>query len=515
MTMPWLAFGLLWWLRPAFDRVILHVLAGASFGAAPSLRDTWRALPRLWWGNGLLRALTIGRLDLARSFNLSVTQLERQFGKPAHQRREVLAREGRSAGVWLTIISINFEFLMVLSIYFLVLMFLPDDVLPENLIDVFMQEPSLVTQHVSNAITMLVFVLLEPFYVSAGFALYLNARTVLEGWDIELAFKRMNARVSSQHAADSRLSNWMKEKSSTVINAALGALFCLLAAAITLPQTAVANERAQPMQDVQERDITLSAQSPAPQAIIKPVTGAKERVEEVLRDPLFGEKKKKWSIKYVGPGSEEKKQKPADLAWMEAFGKFLGYFFRFLAWIIGAAAVVALLVYLLKQWQSGRWRHWLAKRDKPLEMLFGLDVRPESLPSDVAAAARACIARNDLRGALSLLYRGALVFLIQDGRINIAAGDTEGVCARQVSKHYLHDASHQKLPSYFSELVRVWQLVAYSGSTFKQGSGQTESTAVQIAQLIDDWGQHFQGLTVNDIQSSTFNTAANMRGGAA
>ena len=34
---------------------------------------------------------------------------------------------------------------------------------------------------------------LEPFYVAAGFALYLNRRTLLEGWDIEVALRRIAA----------------------------------------------------------------------------------------------------------------------------------------------------------------------------------------------------------------------------------------------------------------------------------------------------------------------------------
>src|SRR6185295_4622048 len=39
--------------------------------------------------------------------------------------------------------------------------------------------------------------LLEPFYVAAGFALYLNRRTLLEGWDIEVALRR----IAQRHAA--------------------------------------------------------------------------------------------------------------------------------------------------------------------------------------------------------------------------------------------------------------------------------------------------------------------------
>ena len=35
---------------------------------------------------------------------------------------------------------------------------------------------------------------LEPFYVAAGFALYLNRRVDLEAWDVEQEFRRAFAR---------------------------------------------------------------------------------------------------------------------------------------------------------------------------------------------------------------------------------------------------------------------------------------------------------------------------------
>jgi hypothetical protein len=36
----------------------------------------------------------------------------------------------------------------------------------------------------------LVILFLEPFYVAAGFAMYLNRRAELEAWDIEQEFRR-------------------------------------------------------------------------------------------------------------------------------------------------------------------------------------------------------------------------------------------------------------------------------------------------------------------------------------
>jgi hypothetical protein len=116
-------------------------------------------------------------------------------------------------------------------------------------------------------------------------------------------------------------------------------------------------------------------------------------------------------------------------------------------------------------------------------MLFGFDVRAESLPDDVAASARALLARGDMRAALSLLYRGALIYLINDGKLDIARGDTEDVCVRNVARLY-----EKPRAAYFASLVRAWQQVAYAGSV--NHSAVLTSAAIQT--LIDHWSAHFQ-----------------------
>ena len=52
-------------------------------------------------------------------------------------------------------------------------------------------------EHLTNAFYALVLVVWEPIYVACGFSLYLNRRTVLEAWDIELVFRRMRQRLIS------------------------------------------------------------------------------------------------------------------------------------------------------------------------------------------------------------------------------------------------------------------------------------------------------------------------------
>ena len=42
-SVPWLAVLIIWWLKPLWDRVPLHVLSRSLFGATPTVREVLRA----------------------------------------------------------------------------------------------------------------------------------------------------------------------------------------------------------------------------------------------------------------------------------------------------------------------------------------------------------------------------------------------------------------------------------------------------------------------------------------
>src|SRR3546814_6516061 len=42
---------------------------------------------------------------------------------------------------------------------------------------------------------------IEPFYVGAGLGLYLNRRTRIEAWDVEIALRRMRTRLATTATA--------------------------------------------------------------------------------------------------------------------------------------------------------------------------------------------------------------------------------------------------------------------------------------------------------------------------
>jgi hypothetical protein len=514
---PVLAAIIVWWLKPAFDRIVLHSLAGATFGAPPTMRETWRALPSLWWGNSLFASLTWRRLSPWRSFNLAVTQLERQRGAPARARREALGREGSGPATVLTFVAMHFEMLLWSSLVLLIFLFMPADTRVPTLDELLLGEEVTYQTYAQYSLYYVAVLILEPFFVAAGFALYLHARTALEGWDIEQTFRLMDARLNTEASAKERHRAWaaptngtndMRDTSTTrdatsaVLSGITSVAALSLVAAILLSSVSDANAETAKAETLPIASSITATENKSEAPLIDPAevraqpdsmpitpeTGAKEAVEKVLEDPIFGEVRESWRIKYIGPGSDKEDKEPEvreTSKWLKSFGQFFAHVIRFLAWLALAVVVCIFLYYLVKYLNDQNWRGLSGGGKHDHDMLFGLDVRPESLPESVPDAARAALARGDTRTALSLLYRGALVWLIRDGRIEVAKGDTEGVCVNHVARHY--GGRDAPKPAYFQSLVREWQRIAYAR--------QTPSDAT-VEALIRAWSQHFELATV-------------------
>jgi hypothetical protein len=88
-----------------------------------------------------------------------------------------------------------------------------------------------------------------------------------------------------------------------------------------------------------------------------------------------------------------------------------------------------------------------------------LDIRPESLPSDIGAAARQLWDSGEHRAALALLYRGLLSRLAHVHKVPIRDSTTEGDCLSLAVQH-VDETRH----AYVAQLVRTWQRAVYGGA---------------------------------------------------
>ncbi|HKH43413.1 MAG TPA: hypothetical protein VKM72_01985, partial [Thermoanaerobaculia bacterium] len=193
---PILAFVAVWWVRPLFDRIPLYVVSRRLFSSSTSVRSD---LGRLWTRN-LWAALTLQRLDPARSFDLPVWELEGLRGAERKARTALLQRIGRQNAVWLTFACSLLEGFTMVAFIELVSLLTPSSGWSEAAeltgVAASTGEPTAAFWWWMAAVYFLALTAIEPFYVAAGFSLYLSRRIHLEGWDVEIAFRRLAARLT-------------------------------------------------------------------------------------------------------------------------------------------------------------------------------------------------------------------------------------------------------------------------------------------------------------------------------
>jgi hypothetical protein len=185
---PWLPILVMWWAKPWLDRTVLFVLARAAFGQSTMVRDLWNEQRQVWWRRFLL-SWTLRRLSLWRSLTEPVYQLEGHRLSQLRRRVSQLRRRHAGAAYMVTLASLFAQLGLFVALLSLVVWFTPPgwDIDPEAL---FTGDTHLVAQAVVSIAYIVSVLLIEPFYVAAGFGMYLNRRTELEAWDIEQEFRR-------------------------------------------------------------------------------------------------------------------------------------------------------------------------------------------------------------------------------------------------------------------------------------------------------------------------------------
>lgn len=198
-------------------------------------------------------------------------------------------------------------------------------------------------------------------------------------------------------------------------------------------------------------------------------------VETVKKDPNLSTEMTIKTLRWIG------KRKPAEkranwpmLAWLREFVRWFERSSRLLMYAAVAilAAWLALSVVRLVRSREPR-------DDSPDPFVApthvrDLDIRPEALPPNIGAAARALWDRGDHRAALALLYRGLLSRLVHAHRVPIRDSSTEGDCLALATDH-LTGASRR---DYAWRLIGIWQRAVY---------GSQDPTSAAVYDLCDEF----------------------------
>lgn len=478
----WLAGLLMWWLKPWFDRIPLFVLSRAVFGETPDARRTVRAALR-WGGRWWLPYLTWRRLGPARSLYLPVDLLEGGSGSEARQRRGALGAPVYGVGALLTLTCVHFEIVILLGTLLGALMFVPFDYLPDTfkaLLEAVAAQPQWFDATL-NGVAWLATSLIEPFYVGAGFGLYLNRRTEIEGWDIEIVFRRLRARLAAAAAPVllvlCAMIGFSPDAAAQDGVAPAGAEVSAPAAGEAAAESA--NEEATDAESAGDEE---PAGEDAPQyAPIRdyvddsrktrrlPSTlgevfgedrqddrGLREAVAKAMQDPSVSPKRKQtvWKPK-AERKDQEKQRKPSSLEMFDGLGGNLAAVVQWLLWGVVAAIAIALL------WSASRWLGWFrgGEEDEPApgELRVGAAAEPEPLPDDIPTAIRRLWRAGRARDALALMYRAAVESMAQRADVVLVPGATEAQCLRASRKLALADDREA-----FARAVRTWQYAAYA-----------------------------------------------------
>lgn len=407
---PVLIIFIIWWLKPLYGRLPLFHLSRALFGATPRLRDTLRAWPGLLVKQ-LGFALLGSRLNTQRALLLPVQMLEGLKGRARKDRCKVITRHSGSTASSLLFCCAGYELFLSGALVSLILMFLPETAtseLFESLVDAGILRNGVPPALLWLALTswLVAMTLVEIFYIGGSFGLYLNCRTHLEGWDVELAFRKLGKRLAG-------------------IAAALVMLLCVPASGA-----------------VKHND---------PKVIEREKTEANKQIGKVLASEDFKIHKMK-----VRKSKYEDSERPENYSGVGAFFKIIGY-------ILFAAALGFALWKLIEFIIRYRSTLKLGPRSQAAPVttaksVMGLDVTPESLPEDIVRAAHAKWEAGDFHGAMSLLYRGALSWLLHNAALPVRDSDTEGDCLRHTLK--LPDTPPR---AYFEKLTVQWISTAYGG----------------------------------------------------
>ncbi len=150
----------------------------------------------------------------------------------------------------------------------------------------------------------------------------------------------------------------------------------------------------------------------------------------------------------------EQQTEKQDLSWLSKLMEYLASILEVLLWL-ALISLIIWLTYRFRLWEFSKKRPLTRKRERPA-VLMGMDVTLEAQPEDALVTAVQAWQGGESRKAVGLLYRGALIRLMDDYDCQFSEGDTEGQCIAEARTR-----AAPAVVEYFADLTRCWQCLAY------------------------------------------------------
>jgi len=420
---PFWAVFIIWWLKPFWERLPLYLGSRRIF-AEDTLENTVVSQFKKLFRLDFLPWLLWRRFSFFRAFDMPVSILEELKGKARARRLQVLHGKHTDIAFANQLVCFCCEVIVATGLFSIIGFFIPDSLE----LDVFdpAEDFTLFGEWVFSLCIFLATVLVIPFHSIAGLSLYLNRRMELEAWDIEITFRSL---------AQRKLRNAGNFVASILITLSLSFSATFLS---TDSYAATQHDN----------------------------NSAKELIDEVLKGNDFGEEKtiRSWRFRNLIEENEDRIpewfielvewwENNVDLSDSEQVISSTAFWLKFLL----IAFFIGLLIYLFYRFRGPLKNLPTSKRNKQApDIMFGLDVRAESLPHNIPAQVMYLWQAQNHRDALSLLYRASLSRLIEHHALAFKASHTESECAELVKA-----CGIASLSRYFSQLTQVWRRLAY------------------------------------------------------
>ena len=425
----YLSIFLLWWIKPIFDRLVLHVVSVRFFteGGKSSL---FRGLPAM--RRGLLGDLLWRRFSPGRAARMPIRVLEHASGGQFRARKKALAAGGLNFCSIITLFGLSLEAMLLLGeVVFVVA--ITQTLLPSGM-DLFQNNPGL-AENLIFAAFCLNYILTGSLYVCMGFSLYINSRVEVEGWDLQLLFQRFAASSAAPRPA------------ATAI-----LMLCIF---LALPRPASADPNS------------------FMEALPSPGTESLETLENILASPDFGEYRDGWGIFFRERerGRVRPERPGMNLSWMERAWQVFAYILRTIT-ILTIAVSVCFVVYWY--WKN-KWRFLPRfRRDRGKSYITPL-FSPES-PELLFSRAEDFFNRGNLREAWAACLAGSIAACTKYHSLSFPPNATEYGCLELLRRKLPAEAAS------FGALVQNWIFFAYGGRP--PGDGAFEEALAYCRSLI-------------------------------
>jgi hypothetical protein len=431
----YLSYIAIWWLKPLFDRLALHVVSVRFFNSSARFKDLLRGLPGTL-GRGLPGDLLWRRFSPGRGARMPVRVLERPDRKQYNLRKKALVPGGLNFCFLVSPIGLILEGALLLGE--LIFASITISIFFPSAMNYLRLYPDLV-QTLVFAAYCFNYILVESLYVCMGFGIYINSRVEVEGWDLELLFHTF-ARSD-------------KNGAGTALKTSL--LVCVFALMLLKPVPLFSQEEAQietpklkTGEDKGEIDKINIEYFPPDFPV--PDAESLDDLEMILASKDFGGTREGWGIRF-------KSRNGKDLSDID-FSPWLENLRRIFSTMLRAFVVIVIAGFL------GFALYWFIKYRRTKTPGSRGTIHANSLlsarsPESLFAKAENHFDRDELREAWAACLSGCMGAYARDHSLFFPGDATEYGCLALASQSLPEKAAG------FGELVNRWILFAYGGRT--------------------------------------------------